>query len=104
MTIKEIVTERVLKLMEYCISTGITRTQKEFLVEIGCSPTVLFNIKSGIASFTIPQVYMASEISGVDLDWIFGKSEVMKSKAKKGGSDPLTRIKEAVAELEAKNH
>jgi hypothetical protein len=75
--------ERMLKLMEYAISTGIVGTQKEFLDTIGARAGNAGQLRDGTRGFTVEQILEAAKLTKVNVNWLFGLEKNMLREDKK---------------------
>ena len=90
--------DRMLKLMKWAVDKGFARTESAFLGLIGFSRTNISHVKRGNQSFNKDHIVNACKLTGANANWILGLENEMFRKPTK---DPITRIKEAVVELEA---
>jgi hypothetical protein len=79
--------KRMLELMEWVLlqdDLELPDTQKAYLSLIGVHPNNIHNLRRGERGFTTQQILAAAELTGANVNWIFGLEPVMFRKAKKG--------------------
>lgn len=97
----KITDERMLQLMEWAISQNDDRfpdTQNAFLDKIGVGAGNIWSIRNGVRGFTTEQILAAAQLTGANLNWIFGLEKNMLRDMKKQSA--LDLLKSAVMEVE----
>lgn len=91
--------QRMFELLEFALSSGECKTQKEFYERIGLkSIPNAYEIKQGKQSFVHAHFMKAAKSFDVDMNWFYGFSSNMKRSAK--NISPLEKLKTAVFEIE----
>lgn len=89
--------QRVLQFIDFAVSDGRCRTQREFLESIDFRPENISQVKNGKQGFTVEHLRNIAKTYGANVNWIIGlETDMMRRPAK----SPLQQIKEAVKALE----
>lgn len=89
--------QRMLILMEHCISSGIEKTKKSFCKRINFPETSLRAVRAGVHSFTIAQVTAAAIVYDINLNWLMGIDPNMK---RNKSANAIDQLKDAVKQIE----
>lgn len=90
--------QRMLQLMEYCMTTNKVKTQGAFLKSIGMNETAVYQVKRSTQSFRLDHLLAAGKKYQVNMNWIFGfEYEMFSSKNKRTS---IALLKEAVQAVE----
>lgn len=90
--------DRMLKLIEWAISTGIVDSRSEFLNKVGAGRNNISGLLNGERSFTTIQILEAATLTGVNINWLFGLEKNMLRDEKKHSA--LDVLKAAVMSVE----
>lgn len=90
--------QRMLILMDHCLSTELVASQKEFLISVGMIPTGIRQVRKGIQSFTLEHLFAAGRKYNINMNWFFGFDDKMSRG--KNDLNPLLLLKEAVVAVE----
>jgi hypothetical protein len=93
-----IVNQRMLDLWAYAVKTDLVADDDTYCKRIGFVRANLFNVKTGAQGFTTKQILAAAEVTGANLNWLFGLEKTMFRENKK--VTPMQMLKQAVAALE----
>jgi hypothetical protein len=85
------------KLMNWAISTGLAKNDKDYFEKIGFQRTNISNVRRGHQSFSKDHIIAACKFTGANANWIFG---IEPNMLRKDPKHPLDQIKQAVAALE----
>ncbi|MVT11335.1 hypothetical protein [Chitinophaga tropicalis] len=91
----------MLLLIEWVVAQdneGWPNSQSEFLDQIGAYAGNAGKLRNGVRGFTVDQILAAAELTGANVNWIFGFEKNMFREDKK--QSPLDRLKAAVIEVE----
>jgi hypothetical protein len=93
-----IVNQRMLDLWAYAVKNDLVADDDTYCKKIGFVRPNLFNVKTGAQGFTTKQILAAAELTGANLNWLFGFEKIMFRENKK--VTPMQLLKQAVANLE----
>ncbi len=95
--------QRMLQVMEYCIAHKLrdTTTIKGWCMKVGIAHTNIDNVRKGHQQFRKDHILQACTTFGISADYIYGLTDKMfRTEAT---TDPITRIREALNEIEQLN-
>ncbi len=93
-----IVNERMLELWEYAVKNELVADDDTWCERIGFARGNTFNVRTGTQGFTTKQILAAAQITGANLNWLFGFEPSMFREKKK--VTPMQLLKQAVAAVE----
>jgi len=90
--------ERMLKLMEWSVDSGIVETQGEYLGKVGALKSNAWGYRNGSRRFTVEQILEAAKLTKANINWIFGLEKDMLLDSK--SISAIDRLKSAVIAVE----
>ena len=89
--------ERMLIILAESVARGIAEHEKDYFEKIGFQRTNISNVRKGTQSFTKEHILAAAELTGVNINWLFGLENNMM---RKEPVDILENLKNAVTAVE----
>lgn len=74
--------QRMLLLMKWAIDKGIAESENVYLEQIGFNRRNLYKLRAGDIGFTKVHILKAAELTGANINWIYGlESNMLRQKS-----------------------